>query len=459
MRRILATCTVVVIFFTLLSTNYAQDAPQTPDGNLIGFIPIAENVERPIYVDNANDGSNRLFIVEQAGRIRIVQDGELLETPFLDITDRITPLEGFSEQGMVGFTFHPEYADNGRFFVSYTNRLDEALIVSEFQVTDDPNVADPDNERIILYITQPQSDHNGGQLAFGLDGYFYVGVGDGGGYSDPENNGQNPNNFLGAILRIDVNRDDAIYGLLRDNPFVGTGEGANEIWAYGLRNPVRFSWDEQTGDMYIPDVGQATWEEVSYLPAGHEGGANFGWPRFEGFAIHRPEVPPQLDMVLPVLAYEHSLERCAVIGGYVYHGTKIPDLAGNYVYADWCSTGLYYLFQDENAQWESNVYLWTLLNITGIGRDEAGELYFTWSSPQDNQGGLMKIVPLAEYPDAITVAPNEIEELYTTREDPSIVDPDEEVAPPTGGDDPPPPTPENGDEDEGTDTSEEVPNF
>ena len=470
MRRIIATCSIFVLFLTIFSSSLAQDVPQVPDGTAVGFIPIAENLERPIYVDNANDGSNRLFIVEQPGRIRIVEDGELLETPFLDITDRITPLEGFSEQGLVGFVFHPDYPDNGRFFVTYTNRADEAVVVAEFNVSeDDPNIADPDSERIILYVNQPQSDHNGGQLAFGPDGFFYVGMGDGGGYSDPENSGQDPTNLLGAILRIDVNRDDAIYGLLRDNPFVGTGEGANEIWAYGLRNPVRFSWDELTGDMYVADVGQATWEEVNFLPAGTAGGSNFGWPRFEGFAIHRPEVPPRLDMVLPAISYEHSLERCAVIGGYVYHGAEIPDLEGIYVYADWCSTGLYYMFRDENVQWQTDVYMWTLLNITGIGRDEAGELHFTWSSPEDNMGGVMKIVPLEDFPDAIVVEPNAVAELYSTRVDPSLVDPDEEVPDEGDGDGgdpppPPPPPPDNegdgdGDEDGGTEATEEAPSF
>jgi len=308
---------------TVTVTDPASPVPSTetpvgtgtfPDANAYTWQQLDISVlQRP--VDLQADGSGRLFVIEKVGRIRIIEDGQLLEAPFLDITDRVGS-DG-NEQGLLGFAFHPQYGDIGRFFVNYTDRRGDTVI-ARFQVTSDPNLADPASETQLLGIDQPFPNHNGGVLAFGPDGYLYAGLGDGGSQGDPNGNAQNTDVLLGKILRLDVDSADP-YTVPADNPF------GNEVWAYGFRNPWRFSFDRATGDLYIGDVGQNQWEEIDFIPAGSPGGANFGWDHREG--AHEYEGGGPEGMIDPVAEYSHPEGGCSVTGGYVYRGA-MPEWNG-----------------------------------------------------------------------------------------------------------------------------------
>jgi glucose/arabinose dehydrogenase len=337
------------------------------------FVTVAEGFESPIYVTDAGDGSGRLFVVEQAGVIRIVQDGTTLETPFLDIRSIVN--RGGSEQGLLGLVFHPDYATNGQFFINYT-ALDEKNTIARYQVNpDDPNTADPDSETILLALEDIYANHNGGQLAFGPDGYLYIGTGDGGSAGDPHGNGQNGLALFGKMLRIDVNTttDDKPYGIPADNPFVDNPDFAPEVWAYGLRNPWRFSFDALTGDLYIADVGQNEWEEINFQPADSTGGENYGWNIMEGTHSYSGEPIPE-GLTMPFTEYSHD-NGCSVTGGYVYRGSTLPDLHGVYFFGDFC-TGIVWTSQrNEDGVWETNRLMNTGFPISSFGTDAAGELY------------------------------------------------------------------------------------
>ncbi len=333
---------------------------------------IVDGLNSPVYLTHAND--DRLFVAEQYGAIRIIETGVLLETPFLEITDRVG--DNKNEQGLLGVAFHPDYAQNGRFFVNYTNNQGNTVI-ARFNVSDDPNRADPDSERILLTIEQPYNNHNGGQVAFGPDGYLYIGMGDGGDQNDPDGNGQNAKTLLGTLLRIDVNvADDAqpAYAIPADNPYVNDQNGRNEIWATGLRNPWRFSFDRQTGDLFISDVGQDKWEEISLQPAKSTGGENYGWNILEGNACFAEENCDSSATILPIFDYDHSF-GCSITGGYIYRGTQYPELTGNYFTADFCTGFLWALFAQEDGTWASELIAETELNPTSFGEDANGELY------------------------------------------------------------------------------------
>jgi glucose/arabinose dehydrogenase len=312
-----------------------------------------------VDIQPANDGSNRLFIIEKNGKIRVYENGQLLDAPFLDITDRVN--EGGNEMGLLGLAFHPNYEQNGFFYVNYTGEGGHTRI-SRFQASG--NSADKNSETILLLIEQPYQNHNGGALAFGPDGYLYAGLGDGGLAGDPHKNGQNTASLLGKILRLDVTNGDP-YSVPADNPF-GT-----EVWAYGLRNPWRISFDLATGDLWIGDVGQNQWEEVDYLPKTWGGGANFGWSVMEG--NHPYDSDPQSGMLLPAAEYSHAEGGCSVTGGYVYRGT-IPEWNGVYMYGDYCSGKVWALIQVD-GQWQSQVMFETGGTITTFGQDESGEIY------------------------------------------------------------------------------------
>jgi glucose/arabinose dehydrogenase len=313
-----------------------------------------------VDIQPANDGSGRLFIIEKLGYIRIYENGQLLEAPFLDITDRVNM--GGNEMGLLGLAFHPDYEQNGFFYVNYTGAGGHTRI-SRFQSSG--NSADKNSETVLLLIEQPYQNHNGGALAFGPDGYLYAGLGDGGLAGDPHKNGQNINALLGKILRLDVTNGNP-YSIPADNPF-GT-----EVWAYGLRNPWRISFDRATGDLWIGDVGQNQWEEVDYLPKTWGGGANFGWSVMEG--NHAYDSDPQSGMLLPAVEYSHAEGGCSVTGGYVYRGT-IPEWNGVYLYGDYCSGKVWALIQVD-GQWQSQVMFETGITITTFGQDESGEIYF-----------------------------------------------------------------------------------
>ncbi len=330
-------------------------------------------LQAPVAIVHSSDRTGRLFVVEQPGRIRIVKNGALLDRPFLAIEDRI--LYG-GERGLLGAAFPPGYAAKGYFFVNYTRQPDGATVVSKFSVLADPDLALPETEETILVVPQPFANHNGGQLAFGpMDGYLYIGLGDGGSGGDPFNNAQNAGSLLGKILRIDTETGAGPYQVPGSNPFVGVPGAAPEVWALGLRNPWRFSFDRETGDLYIGDVGQGLWEEIDVLPAAHPGGANFGWRITEGFACFNPPsgcVRPEA-YVPPIAVYGHGSD-CSVTGGFVYRGELHPDLAGIYFYGDFCGGTIRGLRRTGTA-WESATLLDMPIFISAFGEDEKGNLF------------------------------------------------------------------------------------
>ncbi len=381
MKKSVVVVLAVVLMLSAALAAYGQggeepitrrSAPPDPSGVRLALV--AEGFDRPLLLTNAGDDSGRLFVVEQTGRIWMVQNGERLPAPFFDLSGAVSRISGYSERGLLGLAFHPDYADNGRLFVDYTNR-DGDTVVAEYAVAaDDPNAADPGSGRTLLTVQQPYANHNGGHLAFGPDGYLYISVGDGGSAGDPQGNAQNPWTLLGSILRIDVDGEEP-YAVPADNPFVASGLGTPEVWAYGLRNVWRFSFDRATGDLYLADVGQNLWEEINFQPAGSPGGQNYGWNRYEGTHPYSGgQAPP--DMVPPIAEYAHAAGGCSVSGGYVYRGEALPDLAGVYFYGDWCTGNIWAAYRDEAGAWQADLFLAQPGNlISSFGEDEAGELY------------------------------------------------------------------------------------
>lgn len=347
----------------------AQSVTSIPDPDGYTWRLVAEGFNRPLLVANAGDGSGRLFIVEQDGAIQVIANNQVLATPFLNIDGRVRS-EG-NEQGLLGLAFHPNYEENGYFYVNYTDNNGDT-VVARYSVSGDPNVADADSEQILLQVDQPYSNHNGGHIEFGPDGYLYIGLGDGGSGDDPGNNGQNPDTLLGTLLRIDVDNGDA-YAIPGDNPFVNGG-GAHEVWAYGLRNPWRFTFDEDTGDMFIADVGQNQYEEINYLPGGIVGGSNFGWRYREGAHEYIGSPPEGLNLTDPVAEYQHPV-GCSVTGGVVYRGSMLPAWVGVYVYGDFCTGVMFGLVQGPDGLWNNEEIYRLPINITSFGADESGEIY------------------------------------------------------------------------------------
>ena len=343
-------------------------APQTAvPATSIQWEAIASGFDTPVGLAHAGD--ERLFIVEQPGRIRLIQDGQVLATPFLDIANIVN--DSANEQGLLGLAFHPEYGSNGRFYVNYSGDNGETII-AEYGVSNDPNTADSTSGRILLTIPQPYGNHNGGQLAFGPDGYLYIGMGDGGSQNDPQNNAQNGASLLGKILRLDVNQEP--YAIPTDNPFVGQSGVRGEIWAFGLRNPWRFSFDKLTGDLFIADVGQNEWEEISWQPAGL-GGQNYGWRIYEGSQCYLDDCNTP-NLTAPIAEYSHSGGHCSVTGGYMYRGTAVPALWGNYFLADYCSGAIWRLFPNPSTgAWDLAEVGRANFRIASFGEDVYGELY------------------------------------------------------------------------------------
>jgi glucose/arabinose dehydrogenase len=339
-------------------TPSATNVSQFPDAAAYEWRLIASGLTRPVDLQSAYDGSGRLFIIEKYGVIRLFKDGLLLQEPFLNIDDRVN--DRGNEMGLLGFAFHPNFEQNGYFYVNYTGEGGHTFI-SRFQASGD--TADPNSETILLTVNQPYPNHNGGAVTFGPDGYLYLGLGDGGAGGDPLKNGQNTESLLGKILRIDVDQGDP-YAIPADNPF------GNEVWAYGLRNPWRISFDQMTGDLWIGDVGQNVWEEIDYLPAGSPSGANFGWSIMEASYGYDGEAQPGL--LLPAAEYSHDF-GCSVTGGYVYRGA-MPEWNGVYLYGDYCS-GIIWGLINVNGQWQSQVLFEAGTTITSFGQDESGEVY------------------------------------------------------------------------------------
>ncbi len=337
-------------------------APVVQQEPAIGLAPIVTTgLRNPLYLTHAGDGSGRLFVVEQPGRIRIIQDGLLLEAPFLDISTR---LRAGGEQGLLGLAFYPSYRKNGRYVVNYNRTTDEATVLAEYQVSEIPNRSRTE-EKILMVVSQPYSNHNGGMVEFGPDGFLYIARGDGGSAGDPGNRSQNRQELLGKILRIDVDHG-VPYAIPPDNPFA-SGGGRPEIFAYGLRNPWRFSFDRKTGELWAADVGQHAWEEIDHVRRG----GNYGWRIMEGNHCFLPRTGCTTDgLVPPVAEYANRQPRCSITGGYVYRGSAIPDLQGIYVFGDYCSGEIFGLIDGSVRP-----LLLTGLKISSFGEDQQGELY------------------------------------------------------------------------------------
>ena len=340
--------------------------------------PVVTGLSSPVDITHAGDGSGRLFITLQGGRVVIFDGVQILSPPFLDINSLVS---SGGERGLLGAAFHPNYVGNGFFYVSYTDTAGDSVI-ARYSVSLDPNRADPTSGVILLTIPQPFSNHNGGQLHFGPDGYLYIGIGDGGSGGDPQNNGQDLGKLLGKILRIDVDSGFP-FTVPPDNPFVGVVGAREEIWSFGLRNPWRFSFDRLTGDMFIGDVGQNSWEEVDFQPANSTGGENYGWRLMEGNSCFNPAINCNNGtLTLPILVYDHSV-GCSVTGGYLYRGSKNPNLNGLYLYGDFCSGLIWGAQEDGLGGWNTTVLLDTNFSISTFGEDESGEIYFAHLSATD----------------------------------------------------------------------------
>ncbi len=324
---------------------------------------------RPVDLQHAGDGTDRIFVVEQAGIIKVLGPDRASAAIFLDIRDRVRDRN--NEEGLLGLAFHPGFADNGVFFVSYTASDPRRSVIARYRVLGS-GLADPGSEEVILSTPQPAGNHNGGQIAFGPDGYLYIGLGDGGGAGDRFRNGQERSTLLGTILRIDVSTSSG-YGIPPDNPFAGNTTGLREeIFAYGLRNPWRFSFDVETGLLYAADVGQNAYEEIDLI----ESGANYGWNVMEGAHCYSPATGcNRSGLTIPIHEYAHNGQAKSVTGGFVYRGTSVPELAGMYVYADYVDGRIWGLDVDSESGYRNTELLDTSLNIASFGVDEANELY------------------------------------------------------------------------------------
>jgi len=360
---------------TPASTPTAGNAIDFPDPAGYTWSEVISNLNKPVGLVSANDGSSRLFIIEQRGRILIYDGDQLLDTPFLDIRGRVG--SNASEQGLLGLAFHPEYALNGFFFVNYTDNNGDT-VVSRFIVSSNPDLGDGSSESKVLNFAQPYKNHNGGQISFGPQGYLWIASGDGGGGGDPQGNAQNLNNLLGKLLRIDV--DQQPYAIPGENPY------DNEIWAYGLRNPWRFTFDPANGALFIADVGQDQREEINQLDAGSPGGTNFGWDYREGSNPYEGSPPPELELTAPIWEYAHPV-GCSISGGAVYRGS-LEDWQGIYIYSDFCSGLVWGLLQTPDGIWQNQLLFSEDGRIAAIDQDESGELYLV-----DLNGSILKLSP------------------------------------------------------------------
>jgi glucose/arabinose dehydrogenase len=337
-----------------------------PSSVRLGLEEVASGLEAPVGIVEAGDGSGRLYVVEQTGAIRLIEKGRLSPDVFVDLSDRIT---AGGEQGLLGLAFHPDFEQNGRLFVNYTD-VNGDTVVSELRAPDGRS-ADPESERVLLQIDQPGPNHNGGQLVFGPDGYLFVATGDGGGISG-EGNGQNLSTLLGKLLRIDVDaRNAGAYGIPPDNPFANEPGARPEIWAYGLRNPWRFSFDDARETLWVADVGSTLFEEVNRVRA-DRGGLNYGWSRMEGRDCIRGNCRSG-STIQPITGYDHGV-GCSVTGGYVYGGPE-RNLRGGYLFSDYCSGTIWGIAAEARGFVEPQKMLESGLSVTSFGLDESGELY------------------------------------------------------------------------------------
>lgn len=355
---------VVLLLLIHVSTGWTASWPEPL------FVEVAGGLDRPVHITNSGDDSERLFIVERSGRIQILKDNRVLAIPFLDIQERVG---SGGERGLLSVAFPPNYQDKGYFYVNYTNNSGDTT-VSRFHLGTGENLADAQSEEIILTVEQPFANHNGGQISFGPDGFLYIGMGDGGGSGDPVGSGQNGNTLLGKMLRIDVESGAKPYAIPDTNPFRTAAGFRPEIWALGLRNPWRFSFDRETEDLYIADVGQNLFEEINVQPGNSLGGENYGWNTMEGLHCFGSTTCDQTGLTDPVLEYDHSLGDVSVTGGLVYRGEAFPRMLGVYFFGDFVS-GRVAGLRWANGHWEASTLADTDNSISSFGEDEAGQLY------------------------------------------------------------------------------------
>ncbi len=378
----------VAFYLFIMLFGFSGVLKATPE---IQIEAVITGLDNPVAITHAGDGSGRLFITQLSGQILIFDGNQILPEPFLDIGSLVST---GGERGLFSVSFHPEYTNNGFLFVNYTD-INGDTVVARYSVSAEPNVADSDSAFILLTVPQPFANHNGGQLQFGPDGFLYIGMGDGGSGGDPSNNAQTLSNLLGKILRIDVDGGSP-YSIPADNPFMGEPGASEEIWALGLRNPWRFSFDRLTGDLFVADVGQSNLEEVNYQPVDSQGGENYGWRLMEGSDCFNPSVNCNNGMLtLPILEYDHSL-GCSITGGYRYRGNENPGLLGVYFYGDFCTGRIWGATQNNAGEWTTTVLLDTDLSITAFGEDENGEIYLAHFSSGD--GTIYRISEVADPP-------------------------------------------------------------
>jgi glucose/arabinose dehydrogenase len=377
--RVLFVAPAVVVGLLALAPDVfkRRASAQTSEPPVISLSPVVSGLASPVGITHAGDGSGRLFILEQGGRIRIFRNGSLLATPFLDLTGRVS---SGGEQGLLGLAFPPDFASKGYFYVNYTlpnapNDVGDTVIARYRVSPTNPDTADPTSEQRLLVVGQPFTNHNGGHLAFGpRDGFLYAALGDGGSGGDPDNRAQNPAELLGKMLRLDVETGRPYtYTAPSTNPFVNRAGTRPEIWATGLRNPWRFSFDRLVGDLFIGDVGQGAFEEIDFQPASSAGGENYGWRIMEGLHCFNPNPCNQAGLTLPVHEYAHGAGECSVTGGYVYRGT-FPRMRARYFYGDFCSGRIWALVRNGPA-WQNSLLLDTNIQISTFGEDEVGNLY------------------------------------------------------------------------------------
>jgi glucose/arabinose dehydrogenase len=358
----------------------SASASESPDGSTgdgafraervgVALEPFVGGFVAPLFVTTAGDGGHTMFVVEQGGTIRVLDGQQVLERPFLDISDLT---EAGGEQGLLGLAFHPDYPDDRRFFINYTDDAGDTVVASYEAAS--PTLADEDSAEILLEVDQPYANHNGGHLAFGPDGHLYIASGDGGSAGDPQENGQNPDALLGKLLRIDVDAGQP-YGIPSDNPYADGEGGAPEVWALGLRNPWRFSFDEPTGSLWVADVGQNALEEVNRVPL-DEPGVNYGWNAMEGSACYESNDCDRSGLTLPVTEYGHE-EGCSVTGGFVYRGDRFPSWRGGYFFGDFCSGSIWVIDARARSAVEPMLVASSDHSISSFGVDAAGELYVT----------------------------------------------------------------------------------
>ena len=372
----------------LITGHLSSAAAADPDTLTLSLNVFASGYSNPIFITHAPGDSTRLFVVERSGRIMIIRNGSQVTRPFLNITSRV--LTG-GERGLLGMAFHPNFPDSNYLYVNYVgdSLFNDYTRISRFTVSSDPDSAIAASELVLIAIYQPQTNHNGGMIAFGPDSMLYIGMGDGGGGGDPLEDAQDPQEMLGKMLRLDV--DNAPTYIPADNPFVGNPSVLDQIWAIGVRNPFRWSFDRLTGDMWIADVGQNAYEEIDFEAASVTGGLNYGWDNLEGFHCYEPSSNcDSVGMTFPIYEYTHNSNRCSITGGYNYRGCAIPDLDGWYLYGDYCTGEVWRLKRnpDNSVIGPTRLFDLSNFNLVSFGEDYYGELYVA----ELNSGNIRKLV-------------------------------------------------------------------